>query len=482
MVEIEEVSEVETAAAASSSSAEDHHIRRCKYDVFLSFRGEDTRKTFVDHLYSALVRSGIYTFKDDERLETGESISPALLKAIEESSFAVLVFSKNYASSWWCLDELVKIMECSSKSPRGQTVIPIFYDVTPSDVRNQKGHFGEMDRELVEQNDEVQLYDASLLDPAEATKLFCWKVFNDMCPPEDFKELSDQVIYYCDGLPLALKVLGSALRGKNLDFWKDLLEKLRKVGLGGDIHKKLKIGFDDLEEIGTENIEGILLHPHEREYTIEMGTKAFRKMTKLRLLEIHNACIPKGPDYLPDELRWIDWDKYPSNSLPAMFEADVLVGLQLRRSRLKQLWEGRMEGESSLFKFKATFSFFLYWTTLDAGLIPSHEIELDVGQRELAYEGIRTRNIPLNGSIPHRNLVLPQSQPIGELLSHQIKCDVMMRRRFPRRKLPLEKRKRIRRIVKVVTILIESQISHGQFVCIPGRKASKKLHLLQTII
>ncbi|KAM7469106.1 hypothetical protein LguiA_007289 [Lonicera macranthoides] len=52
-------------------------------------------------------------------------------------------------------------------------------------------------------------------------------------------------------------------------------------------------------------------------------------MTELRLLEIHNACIPKGPDYLPNELWWIDWDKYPSNALPAMFEADVLVGLRL---------------------------------------------------------------------------------------------------------------------------------------------------------
>ncbi|KAM7469124.1 hypothetical protein LguiA_007307 [Lonicera macranthoides] len=105
------------------------------------------------------------------------------------------------------------------------------------------------------------------------------------------------------------------------------------------------------QKVGTENIEGILLHPHEREYTIEMGTKAFRKMTKLRLLEIHNACIPKGPDYLPDELRWIDWDKYPSNSLPAMFEADVLVGLQLRRSRLKQLWEGRMKKKLKTLKY-----------------------------------------------------------------------------------------------------------------------------------
>ncbi|KAM7473444.1 hypothetical protein LguiB_020687 [Lonicera macranthoides] len=56
-------------------------------------------------------------------------------------------------------------------------------------------------------------------------------------------------------------------------------------------------------------------------------------MAKLRLLEIHYTSIPKGPDYLPNELRWIDWDEYPSNYLPTTFEADILVGLQLRWSR-----------------------------------------------------------------------------------------------------------------------------------------------------
>ncbi|KAM7473419.1 hypothetical protein LguiB_020662 [Lonicera macranthoides] len=166
MVAIEEVSKVE-AAALSSSSAGDHH--RWKYDVFLSFRGEDTRKTFVDHLYSALERSGIYTFKDDERLETGESIPPALLKAIEESSFAVIVFSKNYASSRWCLDELVKVMECSSKSPQGQTVIPIFYDVEPSHVRKQEGHFGEMFHK--HDSDRVQIWKKTLTDAANLSGL-----------------------------------------------------------------------------------------------------------------------------------------------------------------------------------------------------------------------------------------------------------------------------------------------------------------------
>ncbi|KAH0733918.1 hypothetical protein KY285_009625 [Solanum tuberosum] len=47
----------------------------CKYDVFLSFRGEDTRRNFVSHLYNALDLRGIRTFKDDKRLEIGKSIS-----------------------------------------------------------------------------------------------------------------------------------------------------------------------------------------------------------------------------------------------------------------------------------------------------------------------------------------------------------------------------------------------------------------------
>ncbi|WJZ84533.1 hypothetical protein VitviT2T_004133 [Vitis vinifera] len=110
------------------------------YDVFLSFRGEDTRYNFTDHLYKALGRRGIRTFRDD-KLRRGEAIAPELLKAIEESRSSVIVFSENYARSRWCLDELVKIMEC--QKDLGHTVIPIFYHVDPSHVRKQEGSFGE---------------------------------------------------------------------------------------------------------------------------------------------------------------------------------------------------------------------------------------------------------------------------------------------------------------------------------------------------
>ncbi|KAJ9542858.1 hypothetical protein OSB04_029364 [Centaurea solstitialis] len=126
-------------ASSSNSPSSSLPIGRWKHDVFLSFRGEDTRMNFVDHLYAALVHRGIDTFKDDEMLRRGELISPELLKAIEESRFAVVVFSENYANSSWCLDELAKIMECRDRM--GQRVLPVFYHVDPSDLRGQKGKF-----------------------------------------------------------------------------------------------------------------------------------------------------------------------------------------------------------------------------------------------------------------------------------------------------------------------------------------------------
>ncbi|KAH9727006.1 ADP-ribosyl cyclase/cyclic ADP-ribose hydrolase [Citrus sinensis] len=119
---------------ASSSS--------CNYDVFLSFRGVDTRASFTCHLYDSLFeRKKIRTFIDDEELRQGDAISPVLLNAIQGSKISLIIFSKDYASSKWCLNELVKILEC--KNTNGQIVIPVFYNVSPSDVRHQTGIFGD---------------------------------------------------------------------------------------------------------------------------------------------------------------------------------------------------------------------------------------------------------------------------------------------------------------------------------------------------
>ncbi|KFK28606.1 hypothetical protein AALP_AA7G019600 [Arabis alpina] len=119
------------AAATSDPS-------RRQYDVFLSFRGEDTRYSFICFLHDFLRRKGIDAFIDEELLR-GNDIS-RLLERIEQSKISIIVFSENYANSSWCLDELVKIMEC--KRTFDQVVLPVFYKVPASDVSDQTGKFG----------------------------------------------------------------------------------------------------------------------------------------------------------------------------------------------------------------------------------------------------------------------------------------------------------------------------------------------------
>ncbi|XP_018716941.2 disease resistance protein RPV1-like [Eucalyptus grandis] len=123
--------------SSSSSSSK----RRRNYDVFLSFRGTDVRNNFVDHLYTAVDHSGINTYIDSEELGKGEQISTTLMEAIEESKIAIIAFSENYASSLWCLEEAVKIMEC--KEQRGLVVFPVFYKVEPREVRTPGKGKGE---------------------------------------------------------------------------------------------------------------------------------------------------------------------------------------------------------------------------------------------------------------------------------------------------------------------------------------------------
>ena len=76
----------------------------------------------------------------DDKLRSEENISEELLKTIKRSMISVIMFSENYASSKWCLDELVWILEC--RKNLGQLVLPVFYGIDPSEVRKQEGKFG----------------------------------------------------------------------------------------------------------------------------------------------------------------------------------------------------------------------------------------------------------------------------------------------------------------------------------------------------
>ncbi|KAM7478669.1 hypothetical protein LguiA_026882 [Lonicera macranthoides] len=149
-------------------------IRRYNYQVFLNFRGEDTRKTFTDHLYTAIVQAGLRTFRDDDEIERGKRLKLELHKAIQQSRISIIVLSKNYASSRWCLDEVVMILEWSRRSSSGHEVLPVFYDVDPSDLRNQKGSIGESFARYKEELIDTEIDDEKRKEGME--KLQRWKM------------------------------------------------------------------------------------------------------------------------------------------------------------------------------------------------------------------------------------------------------------------------------------------------------------------
>ncbi|KAK2657666.1 hypothetical protein Ddye_010718 [Dipteronia dyeriana] len=224
---------------ASSSSSSDSHGFQWEYDVFLSFRGEDTRNTFTDHLYTALKDRGIYTFRDDERLERGKEISSELLEAIERSSVSIIVLSKNYASSTWCLEELAKILECMAT--KKQKVFPVFYYVDPSDIRKQGGDFEtafhKHEGDYKDNPDKVQSWRSAL---TKVGKLAGWHL----------QESRPEAVL----IKLIVDTISKRLKPSFSEIAEDLVGIESSLG---EISDLLESGLDDIRFIGICGMGGI---------------------------------------------------------------------------------------------------------------------------------------------------------------------------------------------------------------------------------
>lgn len=108
------------------------------WQVFINFRGKELRGNFISHLEGALSQAEIKYYIDTK--ETPSEDLSILFTRIEQSEIALCIFSSMYAESKWCLDELVKIMEQVGKDKL--RIVPVFFNVTPEDVKEQKGEFG----------------------------------------------------------------------------------------------------------------------------------------------------------------------------------------------------------------------------------------------------------------------------------------------------------------------------------------------------
>ncbi|RVW59080.1 TMV resistance protein N [Vitis vinifera] len=271
-----------SSLASSISSSSDW-----KYAVFLSFRGEDTRNNFTGHLYKALDQKGIETFMDDKKLRTGEEISPTLVTAIQRSrvqknqkSEGLPIFYnvdpshvRNQTGSFgealakhkenlkikvekvqkWreALTQVANLSglhsvknkyfqrfifctfeRCPKPSGSGflykGTGIVIMSSVNGCSYGRNLGMGGI--EHLASKGDDYlrkELLSKKLQDD-KAIELFNHHAFINHPPTEDVMELSQRVIAYAQGLPLALEVLGSSLCKKSKDEWECALNKLEK--------------------------------------------------------------------------------------------------------------------------------------------------------------------------------------------------------------------------------------------------------------
>ncbi|XP_019088165.1 PREDICTED: vesicle-associated protein 1-4-like isoform X2 [Camelina sativa] len=115
-----------------------------QHQVFINYRGDELRKSFLGFLVKAMRDAKINVFTDEIEVK-GRDLHN-LFRRIEESKVAVAILSERYTESSWCLDELAKIKERIDQEKL--VVIPIFYRLDATNCKRLLGAFGDNFRNL----------------------------------------------------------------------------------------------------------------------------------------------------------------------------------------------------------------------------------------------------------------------------------------------------------------------------------------------
>ncbi|GKE12679.1 NB-ARC domains-containing protein [Tanacetum coccineum] len=285
---------------------------RCKYDVFVSFRGDDIRKSFMDHMFNDFMHKGIHAFRDDRELPKGEEISPHLYKAIEESRFLIVIFSKNYASSTWCLRELVKILECKQTEDPKHEVRIIFYDAKPDVARNQKKSYAQAFRNHeVSNSTEAGKWKEALY---VAANLSGW----------DLEDMTNGYEYKVDNVTqVQMQMIGKILKTEDL--------KISSVGEGTVVIK---------QRMACKRILLVL----DNVNSVEQLTKAMTKLLELlktlgissekNVLDIACAFIVENKDFSASVL---DSGHCPTNAIIEVLADKFLITVSKDRLQMHEL-------------------------------------------------------------------------------------------------------------------------------------------------
>ncbi|KAK2981684.1 hypothetical protein RJ640_010454, partial [Escallonia rubra] len=150
------------------------------------------------------------------------------------------------------------------------------------------------DKKILADTNVAKIHTARLLSVTESVKLFDMSAFKQTHHPKEFEELSDLMVKYAGGLPLALKVLGSFLYGRDIEMWRSAVDRLKDIP-EDEIIAKLRVSFDH-------------------------GLKAVEQDIFLDI-----ACSLKGEkvDYAKQVLGSFDF--YPGIGIPVLIERSLIV-------------------------------------------------------------------------------------------------------------------------------------------------------------
>ncbi|CAN1246364.1 Disease resistance protein RUN1 [Linum grandiflorum] len=241
----------------------------------------------------------------------------------------------------------------------------------------------------------ARIFNVEGFDSSESLELFSLHAFRQHCPSDDLIDLSRRAILYCKGNPLAIKVLGGALFGKDKEYWKSFFCGLEKISKP-EIHDVLSTSYCALKveeqrlfmdvaflslTIAKTSLMSYLATSYDSAYRLVedlinkknaleggkaleildldlskveklcLGAEAFEGMNRLRFLSLfyylseeHKdskiSLLEDRLDSLPNELRWLRWTRFPLESLPEKFLPEKIVHISLRHSQIKCCWKG----------------------------------------------------------------------------------------------------------------------------------------------
>jgi len=99
------------------------------------------KKTMASVLYQFLIGRGLRVFLDSDEFELGDRIPDKIEQAIRSSCVQIVILSKNYAHSAWCLAELALMLEINAK------IVTVFHHVPVSFPRYCTGDYADAFRE-----------------------------------------------------------------------------------------------------------------------------------------------------------------------------------------------------------------------------------------------------------------------------------------------------------------------------------------------